>query len=89
MRDPGLAFDTWDSTVVSRTGFREHYPQNQRCENGFLTTHATAASGRTRCPRIPNQADFFRGKMNGITFPYSSGGIHFRAFLLKLSGMKN
>jgi hypothetical protein len=40
-------------------------------------------------PRIQNQADFFCGKLNGITFPYSSGGIHFRAFLLKLSGMKN
>ena len=36
-----------------------------------------------------SQADFFCGKLNGITFPYSSGGIHFRAFFLKLPGMKN
>ena len=27
--------------------------------------------------------------MNGITFPYSSLGIHFVAFFLKLSGTKN
>jgi hypothetical protein len=27
--------------------------------------------------------------MNRITFPYSSGGIHFVAFFLKLPGMKN
>ena len=30
------------------------------------------------------QADFFCGKLNGITFPYSSGRIHFVAFFLKL-----
>jgi hypothetical protein len=36
-----------------------------------------------------SQADFFCGKLNGITFPYSSGGIHFVAFFLKLLGMKN
>ena len=35
------------------------------------------------------QADFFCGKLNGITFPYSSGGIHFVAFFLKLLGTKN
>lgn len=35
------------------------------------------------------QADFFCGTLNGITFPYSSGGIHFFAFFLKLSGTKN
>jgi hypothetical protein len=35
------------------------------------------------------QADFFCGKLNGITFPYSSGGIHFLAFLLKPLGTKN
>jgi hypothetical protein len=35
------------------------------------------------------QADFFRGKLNGITFPYSSGGIHFVAFFLKLLGTTN
>jgi hypothetical protein len=32
------------------------------------------------------QADFFCGKRNGITFPYSSG---FVAFFLKLTGTKN
>jgi hypothetical protein len=32
------------------------------------------------------QADFFCGKLNGITFPYSSG---FVAFFLKLPGTKN
>jgi hypothetical protein len=36
-----------------------------------------------------SQADFFCGKLNGITFPYSSGGIHFVAFFLKLLGTKN
>jgi hypothetical protein len=35
------------------------------------------------------QADFFCGKGNGITFPYSSGGTHFVAFFLKPSGVKN
>jgi hypothetical protein len=36
-----------------------------------------------------SQADFFCGKLNGITFPYSSGGIHLVAFFLKLLGTKN
>jgi hypothetical protein len=36
-----------------------------------------------------SQADFFCGKLNGITFPYSSGGIHFVAFFAKLLGTKN
>jgi hypothetical protein len=40
-------------------------------------------------PSGVSQADFFCGKLNGITFPYSSGGIHFVAFFLKLLGMKN
>jgi hypothetical protein len=35
------------------------------------------------------QADFVCGKLNGITFPYSSGRIHFVAFFLKLLGTKN
>ena len=43
----------------------------------------------TRHPDKQHQADFFCGKLNGITFPYSSGGIHFFAFFLKLSGTKN
>ena len=38
---------------------------------------------------IRRQADFFCGKLNGITFPYSPGGVHFLAFFLKLLGMKN
>jgi hypothetical protein len=40
-------------------------------------------------PGNERQADFFCGKLNGITFPYSSGGIHFVAFFLKLLGTKN
>jgi len=40
-------------------------------------------------PRGVSQADFFCGKLNGITFPYSSGRIHFVAFFLKLLGTKN
>ncbi len=40
-------------------------------------------------PENQRQADFFCGKLNGITFPYSSGGIHFVAFFLKLLGTKN
>jgi hypothetical protein len=40
-------------------------------------------------PENQRQADFFCGKLNGITFPYSSGGIHFLAFFLKLLGTKN
>jgi len=35
------------------------------------------------------QADFFCGKLNGITFPYSSGRIHFVVFFRKLLGTKN
>jgi hypothetical protein len=35
------------------------------------------------------QADFLCGKRNGITFPYSSGRIHFVAFFMKLLGTKN
>jgi hypothetical protein len=35
------------------------------------------------------QADFFCGKLNGITFPYSSGRVHFVAFFLKLIDTKN
>jgi len=35
------------------------------------------------------QADFFCGRLNGITFPYSAGRIHFVAFFLKLLGTKN
>jgi hypothetical protein len=42
-----------------------------------------------RASRESAQADFFCGKLNGITFPYSSGGIHFIAFFLKLLGTKN
>lgn len=40
-------------------------------------------------PENQRQADFFCGKLNGITFPYSSRGIHFVAFFLKLPGTKN
>jgi len=40
-------------------------------------------------PENQRQADFFCGKLNGITFPYSSGGIHFVAFFVKLLGTKN
>jgi hypothetical protein len=40
-------------------------------------------------PRGVSQADLFCGKLNGITFPYSSGGTHFPAFFLKLAGTKN
>jgi hypothetical protein len=40
-------------------------------------------------PSGVSQADFFCGKLNGITFPYSSGGIHFATFFLKLLGTKN
>jgi hypothetical protein len=35
------------------------------------------------------QADFFCGRLNGITSPYCSGRIHFAAFFLKLLGTKN
>jgi hypothetical protein len=38
---------------------------------------------------IRRYADFFCGKRNGITFPYSSGRIHFVVFFLKLLGTKN
>ena len=38
---------------------------------------------------MKRQADFFCGKLNGITFPCSSGGIHFVAFFLKLLRTKN
>ena len=40
-------------------------------------------------PENQRQADFFCGKLNGITFPYSSGDIHFVAFFVKLLGTKN
>jgi hypothetical protein len=38
---------------------------------------------------IRRYADFFCGKRKGITFPYSSGCIHFVAFFLKPTGTKN
>ncbi len=40
-------------------------------------------------PENQRQADFFCGKLNGITFPYSSGCIRFVAFFVKLLGTKN
>jgi hypothetical protein len=40
-------------------------------------------------PENQHQADFFCGKLNGITFPYCSGGIHFVTFFVKLLGTKN
>jgi hypothetical protein len=45
---------------------------------------------RTQSPTpIRRHADFFCGKLNGITFPYSSGGIRFVAFFLKPLGTTN
>ena len=47
------------------------------CKRLFLTTRR-------------RQADFiFCGKRNGISFPYSSGRIHFVVLFLKLAGTKN
>jgi hypothetical protein len=40
-------------------------------------------------PENQRQADFLCGKLNGITFPYAAGGIHFVAFFLKLLGTQN
>jgi hypothetical protein len=40
-------------------------------------------------PENRRPEDFFCGKPNGITFPYSSGGIHLVAAFLKLLGTKN
>jgi hypothetical protein len=57
-----------------------------------LTRYFARPPSRSRPPRASGesaQADFFCGKLNGITFPYSSGGIHFTAFFLKLLGTKN
>jgi hypothetical protein len=64
--------------------------EDRSCQNGLLTSLLRRPPRWPRCPScVRNQADFFCGKLNGITFPHSSGGIHFLAFLLKLSGMKN
>jgi hypothetical protein len=57
-----------------------------------LTRQSLRCRGIRPAPAHPGnqlQADFFCGKLNGITFPYSSGGIHFVAFFLKLLGTKN
>jgi hypothetical protein len=57
-----------------------------------LTRYFARLPFRSRPPVYPEnqrQADFFCGKRNGITFPYSSGGIHFLAFFMKLLGTKN
>ena len=50
--------------------------------------HCWVAPGPVH-PENQRQADFFCGTLNGITFPYSSGGIHFVAFFLKPLGTKN
>jgi hypothetical protein len=54
-----------------------------------LVRSAALGVARPVHPENQLQADFFCGKLNGITFPYSSGGIHFVAFFVKLLGMKN
>ena len=57
-----------------------------------MTRYFARLPSRSRPPRASResaQADFFCGKLNGITFPYSSGGIHFVAFFVKLLGTKN
>jgi hypothetical protein len=53
------------------------------------TVGTTLQLAMSTSPSGVSQADFFRGTLNGITFPYSSGGIHFAAFFLKLLGTKN
>jgi hypothetical protein len=50
---------------------------------------SSVALGESPHPENQHQADFFCGKANGITFPYSSCAIHFVAFLVKLLGTKN
>jgi len=41
------------------------------------------------CSNTSHQAGFFSGALNGITFPYSAGGIHFVPLFLNPLGMKN
>ena len=57
--------------------------------DALVRSAALAEPPRPVHPENQRQADFFCGKLNGITFPYSSGGIHFIAFFLKLPGTKN
>jgi hypothetical protein len=51
--------------------------------------HCSLSKGFSKRPVLDarrRQADFFCGKLNGITFPHSSG---FVAFFLKPTGTKN
>jgi hypothetical protein len=80
----GLRASRESSTGSECNGLQQHHdfrpvaPSARR----FSLRLSTSPSG-------VSQADFFCGKLNGITFPYSSGGIHFVAFFAKLLGTKN
>jgi hypothetical protein len=65
------------------------YPDYTHNPGARLTSAALRSRAGPVHPENQRQADFFCGKLNGITFPYSSGGIHFVAFFLKLLGTKN
>jgi len=66
------------------------YNHDPRCKSDalFCSPAQEEPSGQVR-PENQRPLDFFCGKLNGITFPYSSGGIHFVASFLKLLGTKN
>jgi hypothetical protein len=67
----------------------QHYPHNPRKIDALVLLAPLLEPPAAVHPENQRQADFFCGKLNGITFPYSSGDIHFIAFLLKLLGTKN
>jgi hypothetical protein len=66
---------------------RTHNPDGK--SDAPVRSAALGGAARPVDRENPGQADFFCGKLNGITFPHSSGGIHFVAFFLKLLGTKN
>jgi|HubBroStandDraft_4_1064222.scaffolds.fasta_scaffold06365_3 hypothetical protein len=75
----------WLANCYSSPG----YTHNPGCKIDAPVAPLPWDSSGPAHPGNQRQADFFCGKLNGITFPYSSGGIQFVAFFLKLLGTKN
>ena len=66
-----------------------HYTHNSGGKIDAPVPSDARGAARPTYSENHRQADFFCGKLNRITFPYSSGGIHFGAFFEKLLGTKN
>jgi hypothetical protein len=69
--------------MTASSPFGEKSRSRSLSQRPFLMSAIVVISATLRC-----QAGFFC-EVNGITFPYSSLGIHFVAFFLNLPGTKN